>query len=76
MLVEKIQNKEMYYHNHHYHHHSRIDVKLTVAWGPLLYEIGMEPFTNNFTEFSFKHLTHCGQVTPYGNVDLGQHWLR
>ena len=21
-------------------------------------------------------LTHCGQVTPYGNIDLGQHWFR
>ena len=21
-------------------------------------------------------LTHCGLVTPYGNRDLGQHWLR
>ena len=21
-------------------------------------------------------LTHCGLVTPYGNIDLGQHWLR
>ena len=21
-------------------------------------------------------LTHCGLVTPYGDTDLGQHWLR
>ena len=21
-------------------------------------------------------LTHCGLVKPYGNKDLGQHWLR
>ena len=21
-------------------------------------------------------LTHCGIVTPYGNIELGQHWLR
>ena len=21
-------------------------------------------------------LTHCGLVTPYGDIDLGQHWLR
>ena len=20
-------------------------------------------------------LTDCGQVTPYGNIDLGQHWF-
>ena len=23
-----------------------------------------------------KHLIHCGLVTPYGDRDLGQHWLR
>ena len=21
-------------------------------------------------------LTHCGLATPYGVIDLGQHWLR
>ena len=21
-------------------------------------------------------LTHCGLVMPYGDIDLGQHWLR
>ena len=21
-------------------------------------------------------LTHCGLVTPYGDIDLGRHWLR
>ena len=21
-------------------------------------------------------LSHCGLVTPYGNIGLGQHWLR
>ena len=21
-------------------------------------------------------LTHCGLVTPYDSIDLGQHWLR
>ena len=21
-------------------------------------------------------LTHCGLVTPYGDIGLGQHWLR
>ena len=23
-----------------------------------------------------KEFTHCGLVTPYGDKDLGQHWLR
>ena len=22
------------------------------------------------------HLTHCGLVTPYGNLDQDQYWLR
>ena len=22
------------------------------------------------------YLTHCGLVVPYGNIDVGQHWLR
>ena len=21
-------------------------------------------------------LTHCGLLTPYGDIDLGQHWIR
>ena len=27
---------------------------------------------------SLRHneLTHCGLVTPYGDINLGQHWLR
>ena len=24
----------------------------------------------------FNSLTHCGLVTPYGGLDLGQHWFR
>ena len=24
----------------------------------------------------FMRLAHCGLVTPYGDRDLGQHWLR
>ena len=26
-------------------------------------------------KISSAELTHCGLVTPYGNLDLGQHWL-
>ena len=26
--------------------------------------------------FSTRPLTHCGLVMPYGDRDLGQHWLR
>ena len=26
--------------------------------------------------FTVNKLTHCGLVMPYGDIDLGQHWLR
>ena len=26
--------------------------------------------------FNVKPLTHWGLVTPFGDIDLGQHWLR
>ena len=38
-----------------------------------------EPMVVYFTDKYMHHstsLTHCGLVTPYGNKDLGQHWLR
>ena len=28
------------------------------------------------TDVTIVQLTHCGQVMPYGDIDLGQHWLR
>ena len=31
--------------------------------------------TQNVAWFKF-HLTHWGLVTPFGDIDLGQHWLR
>ena len=33
---------------------------------------------NEITEMTFVQtfLTHCGLVTPYGDMELGQHWLR
>ena len=33
-------------------------------------------FVYSFTEYVCKGLIHCGLVTPYGNIDLGQHKLR
>ena len=34
------------------------------------------PFTYMYTtELSCHHLTHCGLVTSYGGIDLGQHWV-
>ena len=29
------------------------------------------PFCSNL-----RVLTHCGLMTPYGNIELGQHWLK
>ena len=31
---------------------------------------------SNFIPLIIMDLTHCGLVTPYGNKDLGQHWLK
>ena len=33
---------------------------------------GNKPFPQSI----LTKLTHCGLVTPYGDRDLGQHWLR
>ena len=27
-------------------------------------------------KFTHLGLTHCGLITPFGDTDLGQHWLR
>ena len=41
-----------------------------------------EPTFTQFTDVYMRHqaqvgLTHCGLETPwYGDIDLGQHWLR
>ena len=29
-----------------------------------------------YAESALEELTHYGLMTPYGNNDLGQHWLR
>ena len=33
-------------------------------------------YANDAAAFSDRLLTYWGLVTPYGDVDLGQHWLR
>ena len=33
-------------------------------------------FNEGQMEIQYFHLTHWGLVTPFGNIDLGQHWLR
>ena len=37
------------------------------------HEYAISPCTHHAYNVS---LTHCGLVTPYGDTDLGQHWLR
>ena len=37
------------------------------------------PCSNTETKFlkqTINSLTHCGLVMPYGDIDLGQQWLR
>ena len=52
-----------------YLHQYRWCIGITYGWGKI----------NKFRSF-LQHLkgmfTHCGLVTPYGDTDLGQHWLR
>ena len=40
--------------------------------------INIQPFPDHYRISGLYHegLTHCGQVTPYGDRDLGWHWLR
>ena len=33
-------------------------------------------FVKQVTLLLHVDLTHCGRVTPYGGIDLGQQWLR
>ena len=66
-------------------------VNIVTADAPLLKHQGMiihntdlilvfrkfhEENLNTWKNTQFKGLTHCGLVTPYGDMALGQHWLR
>ena len=47
------------------------------AQATILYDM----FENYFLEIlpplpGANELTHCGLMMPYGDIDLGQHWLR
>ena len=33
-------------------------------------------FKNNSALILVKGPSHCGQVMPYGDIDLAQHWFR
>ena len=44
-------------------------------------DVSTQPHTQHQTlkcsyDNTFICLTHCGLVTPYGDIELGQHWLR
>ena len=45
-----------------------LDSSVTIHW--FMY------FTNSSFTQPIAKLTHCGLMTPYGGMDLGQHWLR
>ena len=46
----------------------------TKAWlRNMYYEVMIE---DDWQGQIITHLTHSGPVTSYGNMDLGQHWLR
>ena len=44
-------------------------------------DVNTNPFSHFVSQFyseipEHQALTHCGLVTPYGDIDLGQHWVR
>ena len=43
---------------------------------PLCWSTAMGRFTSQKANNMRSVLTHCGLMTPYGDRDLGQHWLR
>ena len=51
-----------------------IDMDFLMIAMQLIY-IGIEVISWEQRRFN-QELTHCGLVTPYGDRDLGQHWLR
>ena len=40
------------------------------------YKVSKNYKFENTVAFPWVKLTHCGLVTPYGDIDRGQHWLR
>ena len=58
-------------------------VELLLIWDAMIYKRHCSSLrgtkSNNTTHYiniSCLALTHCGLVTSYGDIDLGQHWLR
>ena len=50
-----------------------------LSWYPVLKSSHCSSFEDQAPiEFIYRGpiLTHCGLVAPYGNMELGQHWLR
>ena len=41
-----------------------------------LSSVRRQSITVSFCRFGAQPLSHCALVTPYGHIDLGQHWLR
>ena len=38
--------------------------------------VGTGLFPHEYSGSASENLTHYGLVTPYGDTELGQHWLR
>ena len=56
----------------------RIQVETSGGWlEKQCYLVGRKQNQESCSAFCDElNLTHCGLMTPYGNEDLGQHWLR
>ena len=53
----------------------RNDIQLNALWYFAISCLGKSYFQNVIFLWA-NELTHCGLVTYYGAIDLGQHWLR
>ena len=69
---------------HGFHSLQNFHVSFVVSLNKLLIKQTKQGamFSQNILDFSTRithialHLTHCGLVTLYGKIDLGQHWFR
>ena len=49
-----------------------------ICWNPVVCRLSILWYLTLFCGYlgkQMKNLTGCGLVTPYGDIDLGQHWL-
>ena len=54
-----------------------IDIGSGKAWSPVNVRHQANTLINaSLTSLTDSESTYCGLATPYGDIDLGQHWLR